>query len=320
MNIVTKHITKGNIMHDALFDPRIKLRHISCMIEVTRQGGVVAASQVLGLSQPAVSKSVAELEKLLGVKLFDRRGRKLELTREGDVFARHAIGAAASLREGIESIDSARARNSTVRIGVMSTVESSIMPRATAVFLRGPLACTVLLESGSSLQLLNMLRDGQLDFYAGRLADPILMEGLVFEKLFSDRVVFVVRPSHPLCKKVEITFQDLVGQTMILPPVNAIGRQIMDTVMIAGGIGAPKREIQTLSNEIGRNFTRDTNAVWAVAHSVVSQDLIDGKFCALPLDTSNSQGPVGIIKRSDDELTNSSIAMIEAIRHETRNF
>lgn len=303
-------------MRSSLFDPRIKLRHISCMIEVTRQGGVVAASNVLGMSQPAVSKSIADLEKILGTKLFDRSKRKLQLTREGEIFAQYAIGAAAALRDGIEKVDTARTRRNSVRIGAMSSVETTLIPRAMARFLRGPMACTVLVEGGSSLQLLNLLRDGQLDFYAGRLANPDIMEGFVFDRLYSDNVLFVVRPDHPLTTYKTVTYRDAIQHTMILPPRAAIGREIMDALMISGGVSKPKREIQTLSNEIGRNYTRETDAVWAIARSVVLQDLAKGRLISLPLDTSNSQGAVGIIRRAKDRLSVSSLAMIDAMREE----
>jgi len=299
-----------------LFDPKIKLRHISCMIEVTRQGGVAAAGSVLGMSQPAVSKSIAELERILAVKLYDRSGRALQLTREGEVFAQYAISAAAALREGIDKVDTARVRRNSVRIGAMSSVESTLIPRAVATFLRGPMACTVTIETGSASQLLNMLRDGQLDFYAGRLANPEHMEGLVFDKLYSDCVVFVVRDDHPLTRKSIISFGDIMQHTLILPPHNAIGRQIMDGLLIAAGGGKPVREIQTLSNEVGRNYTRDTDAVWAIAQSVVVEDIAAKRLAALPLDTSHSQGAVGIIRRSDDRLSVASSAMIKAIREE----
>lgn len=305
-------------MRQSLFDPRIKLRHISCMIEVARQGGVVPASRVLGMSQPAVSKSIAELEKILSTQLYDRSRRKLRLTREGEVFAQYAIGAAAALRDGIEKIDSARTKRNSVRIGAMSSVETTLMPRAVAQFLRGPTACNVLIENGSALELLNLLRDGQLDFYAGRLASPDLMDGFVFEKLYSDSVVFVVRPNHPLTNTSTVTFHDIIQHTMILPPRNAIGREIMDALMISGGVSKTKQEIQTLSNGIGRSYVQETDAVWAIARSVVLDDLAHGLLISLPLDTSNSQGAVGIIRRSDDRLSPACKAMIEAIRTEVQ--
>lgn len=301
-------------MRETLFDPRIKLRHLSCMIEVTRQGGVVAASRTLGMSQPAVSKSIAELEKLLGIQLFDRSGRKLQLTREGEIYAQHAIAAAAALREGYDSIDAERSGERVVRLGALPTVEVQVVPRAVAQFMRGPYACTVRIESGPTPHLLNMLRDGHLDFYVGRLASPEFMRGLVFEQLYSDSVVFAVRPSNPLLKKANLSYQDLTQETLLVPPPYAVIKQMVDTLFITGGMGKSLRQIETISNGFARTYTLENDAVWAISRSVVAQDLIDGTLVVLPLATEDIKGPVGITRRADGQLERSSEAMIAAVR------
>lgn len=301
-------------MQESLFDPRIKLRHISCMIEVTRQGGVVAASHTLGMSQPAVSKSIAELEKLLNVQLFDRSGRKLKLTREGEIYVQHATAAAAALREGYDSIDSTRSGQRMVRIGALPTVEVQVVPRAVAKFMDGPYACRLRVEVGPTPHLLNLLRDGKLDFYVGRLADPELMRGLIFEQLYSDSVVFAVRPTNPLLCKPDLSYQDLTHQTLLVPPPYAVIKQMVDTLFITGGIGKPPRQIETISNGFARTYALENDAVWAISRSVVAQDLIDGTFKALPLFTGDSKGPVGITRRVDDRLEGASEAMVNAVR------
>ena len=63
-----------------MIDPRIKLRHLVCFLEVARLKSVVNAAELLHISQPAVSKTIQELEQLLGANLFDRSKRKLFLT------------------------------------------------------------------------------------------------------------------------------------------------------------------------------------------------------------------------------------------------
>src|SRR5690554_4820858 len=95
-------------MASPLVDPRIKLRHLVSFIETDRQGGVAPAAAALGLTQPAVSKSLAELEDVLGVALFDRSKRKLVLTGFGEMFLRHANAAISALRQGIDSLAEAQ--------------------------------------------------------------------------------------------------------------------------------------------------------------------------------------------------------------------
>lgn len=301
-------------MASSLLDPRIKLRHVSCFLEVTRQGGVVAASQALGLSQPAVSKSIAELEELLETQLFDRSGRRLVLTRQGEIFGRHAMTAAAALREGVENLNSDKVSQTVVRIGALPTVEVEVVPRAVAMFAAGPLACRVHIESGPSGHLLAMLRDGKLDFSVGRLASPDVMKGLVFEHLYSEQLTFAVRPSHPLAKRAPLSVRDIEPYPVLLPPANAIIRPIVDSLFITAGVGKIKFEIETVSNSFARAYALENDAIWTISRSVVARDLEIGQLVALAVDTSATHGPVGITMRSDEQMSVTTAAMLDAVR------
>ncbi|MEC9197039.1 MAG: LysR family transcriptional regulator, partial [Pseudomonadota bacterium] len=73
-----------------MIDPQIRMRHIRCFLETARLGSLSAAADALHVSQPAASKTIKELEDILGVALFDRSGRRLTLTRAGSLFQRHA--------------------------------------------------------------------------------------------------------------------------------------------------------------------------------------------------------------------------------------
>ncbi|MFD1253425.1 HTH-type transcriptional regulator GbpR [Devosia equisanguinis] len=301
-------------MATSLLDPRIKLRHISCFLEVNRQRGVVPASQALGLSQPAVSKSIAELEDLLQTALFDRSGRKLVLTRQGEIFARHAMAAAAAIREGIESMDLNRSSHTVVRLGALPTVEVEVVPRAVERFMHTPFACRVHVESGPSGHMLAMLRDGNLDFIVGRLASPEVMNGLIFEHLYSEQLTFAVRPSHPLASKPTLSYRELEPYPMLLPPANAIIRPIVDSLFIAGGAGRFRYEIETVSNGFARAYALENDAIWTISRSVVAHDLEIGQLVALALDTSASHGPVGITMRSNEQLSVVTSALLDAVR------
>lgn len=301
-------------MMAGLLDARIKLRHISCLLEVARQGGVVAAGEVLGLSQPAVSKSISELEGVLGTPLFDRSRRKLLLTPGGELFVRHAMEAAAALRQGIDSLDPDRARGSVVRLGALPTVEVQVVPRAVSIFAASALACRVHVESGPSGHLLRLLRDGELDFIVGRLSSPEAMRGLVFEQLYSEQLTFAVRPEHPLARSRTISYRALERFAMLLPPPNAIIRPIVDSLFIAGGGGDFAQTIETVSNSFARAYTLDNDAVWIISRSVVATDLATGQLVALDVDTTATQGPVGITLRANEELGLATRALMDAVR------
>ena len=162
-------------------DPRIRLRHLTAFLETIRQGGVARAGAELGMTQPAVSKALAELEAIAGVALFDRSRRALALTGEGEVFARFAQASLATLGQGFDTLDAARNGASFVAFGALPSVTAEVVPRALLSFERSPLACRTLVESGPSPYLLGLLRRGAIAFVVGRLARPEAMEGLSFE-------------------------------------------------------------------------------------------------------------------------------------------
>jgi LysR family pca operon transcriptional activator len=304
---------------DALLDNRIKLRHVSCFLEVTRQGGVVPASKALGLSQPAVSKSLSELELVLGVSLFDRSGRKLTLTTDGEIFARHAVTAAAALRQGVASLHAARNGQQLVRLGALPTVEAEVVPRAVARFVAGPLACRVHVESGPSPHLLSLLRDGKLDFIVGRMASPDAMKALGFEHLYSEELTFAVRPNHPLATRKTLRYREIESFILLMPPRDAIIRPIVDAMFVAGGMGHSRLEIETVSNSFARAYTLENDAIWVISRSVVARDLELGQLVGLPLDTSASHGPVGITMRSGETPSVVVNAMLETVRAVVRD-
>ncbi|WP_404406499.1 pca operon transcription factor PcaQ [Pelagibacterium halotolerans] len=300
----------------SLIDPRIKLRHVACFLEINRQGGVVGAGAALGLSQPAVSKAVTELEDILGVALFDRSRRKLALTGFGEMFLRYATTSVAALREGIESVANAQTRAAVVRLGALPTVEVEVVPRAVLRFLQGPLACRVQVESGPSPHLLNLLRTGAIDFFIGRMPHTDVMTGLTFEHLYSEDLVLAARPGHPLAGTGELSLRAIERFPVLMPPPGAIIRPTVDALLVANSVGRLAQEIETVSNSFGRAYVLMSDAVWFISRSVVATDLEQGDLVALEMDMVASHGPVGITTRAGAELGVPTLAMIDAVRAE----
>jgi LysR family transcriptional regulator, pca operon transcriptional activator len=301
-------------MPASLIDPRVKLRHISCFLEVNRQGGVVPAGEVLGLSQPAVSKAIAELEEILGTALFDRSRRKLVLTDAGAIFMRHATAAVSALRQGLDRVGQGRGGQAAVRLGALPTVQAEIVPQAISLFGRTGFAARVTVDSGPSPYLLSRLRGGAIDFVVGRMPQPEVMAGLVFEHLYSEGLVVVVRPGHPLELAPPASLRAIEPYPVILPPEGAIIRPTVDTLLLAASVGRLAQEVESVSNSFGRAYTLATDAIWIISRSVVASDLKLGHLKALPFDMSASHGPVGIVTRAGDDLPVAGLAFIDGLR------
>ncbi len=273
------------------------------------------AAQALRVSQPAVTKTVRELEELLGVALFEREGRGIRTTRMGEVFLRHAGATMTALRQAVDavSLEAARA-GPPVRIGALPTVSARIMPHAMTRFLAEGTATPVKIVTGENAILLEQLRLGDLDLVVGRLAAPEKMTGLSFEHLYSERVVFVVRPGHPLLDPEADVFAGLSAYPMLMPTLNSVIRPIVEQFLIAQSASVSPTPIETVSDSFGRSYVRMSDAVWIISEGVVALDIDAGALAALPLDTADTRGPVGLTMRTETLPTPALTMMIAAIR------
>lgn len=283
-----------------LIDQRIKFRHLRAFVEVARRRSVTGAAQALHVSQPAVTKTIRELEETLGVGLFQRDGRGILITNQGEIFLRHAGTAVDSIRRGVDSL--ARAENGAgppIRVGALPTASARIMPEAIRMYLEENQAAAIKIVTGENAVLLDQLRLGELDLVVGRLAAPEKMTGFFFEHLYSERVVFVVRPGHPLLAPEAEVFSQLSSFPVLMPTRGSIIRPFVERFLITNAAPVGLREIETVSDSFGRAFTRSCDAIWAISEGVVAQDLVDGALIALPFDTTETQGPVGLTMRTD---------------------
>lgn len=278
---------------------RVKYRHLHTFVEVARQKSVVKAADGLNISQPAVTKTIRELEETLGVALFERDGRGIRITRPGEVFLRHAAASLTALRQGIDSVSQELLDNvPPVRIGALPTVSTRIMPRAMALFLEEQTRSRIKIVTGENAVLLEQLRVGDLDLVVGRLAAPEKMAGFSFEHLYSEQVLFVVRSGHPLLAGGSV-FGGLADYPVLMPTRGSIIRPFVEQFLIANGVASLPTQVETVSDAFGRAFVRQSDAIWIISSGVVAGDIADGMLAALPIDTSETRGPVGLTLRTD---------------------
>lgn len=296
-----------------IIDPRIKLRHLACFLEVARLKSVVNAADMLNISQPAASKTIQELEQLLGGALFDRSKRNLFLTPFGEVFYRYASTSLAALRQGI---DVARgAHDATiVRVGALPTVSARILPDAVMIFTETNSGVHTRVITGPNDHLLTLLRTGDVDFVIGRMAEPDAMVGLSFEHLYSEPVVMVVRRGHPLLVERGFHLARIENYQILMPPPDAVIRRHVDRMLLAHGITGLRDEVETVSDAFGRAYVRKSNAVWIISEGVVAEDVSQGQLALLPADTTETTGPVGLTSRTDTDSTLAAESLKQAVR------
>lgn len=288
------------IAHGEGLDPRIKLRHLNIFLEVVRLAGVGHAAASLGLTQPALSKTIAELEEILEVKLFDRSGRSLKLTSFGEVFHRYAVASLTALKQGLHSMARVQQEDKAAfTIGALPTVSARVLPHALLDFTARMPGFKPRIITGPNAYLLSQLRLGEVDFIIGRMAEPEMMRGFAFEHLYEEGIALVVRPDHPLLQIRPFQLSAITHYQLLMPPAGSIIRPTVQRYLTSHGLGPFLGEIETISDNLARTYVRISEAIWIISEGVVAEELAHGFLARLPVDTIATMGPVGLTTRTD---------------------
>jgi LysR family pca operon transcriptional activator len=245
---------------------RLKLRHLEVFVEVARLRSVGRAAAALALTQPAVSRTLRELEAVVQKPLLERAGRGIRLTPFGEMLLPHAGAALAAARAGVETLSGlAQPDAPPVRLGALPTVSTTLIPEAVARFRAAGVLARLAVTTGENRVLFADLRDGALDLVVGRLPAPELMLGLTFEPLFRDRVTLVVAAGHPLAGAATLRPEDVLDYPMLMPGPGSIIRPFAERLFIEQGLPVPRDAIETVSDSFGRAFTAQHRAIWVIS-------------------------------------------------------
>jgi LysR family pca operon transcriptional activator len=290
----------------------IGTRHLRTFLEVARLSSVGQAADALAISQPAVSKTLRELEERLGTLLFERVGRRVRLTEAGRLFQRHAGLSLIELERGVRAVRAPERHRRRIAVGVLPTVATRIMPQAALAYAAAVPGGSLSITTGPNWLLLSQLRAGTLELVVGRLAAPQEMKGLIFEQLYVEPVAAIVRPGHPL---VAAPAQGVAAFPLILPPPGAVIRPAVEQYFLTLGQEPPSALVETVSLAVGRGLVQASDAVWFISRGVVEQELDLGTLVALDLaGLPRAAGPVGLTRRAGTEPGAEVEPVMEAIR------
>jgi LysR family transcriptional regulator, pca operon transcriptional activator len=302
-------------MDNDFTNTRVKFRHLQCFLAVTQLGSVQRAADSLAITQPAVSKTIGELESILGVRLFERGRRGAAPTREGRLFAPHASACVASLREGVDLLLREQGEvPGSLSIGVLPTVATVLLPPALAAFRQQWPAVSLSVWTDSNAQLLERLKSGEVDLVVGRLSEPDAMHELSFEQIYREPLAVVVRREHPLTFETPLTPALLARFAIVVPPFGTLIRQSAESVLTAFGAHALTALVETLSVSLGRSLALRNDAVWFVPAGAVAHDIELGLLTALPMPFAGTDEPIGLMRRNDSARTPVEEALVDALR------
>ncbi|MDN78566.1 LysR family transcriptional regulator [Salmonella enterica] len=299
---------------NGLFSQRIRLRHLHTFVAVAQQGTLGRAAETLNLSQPALSKTLNELEQLTGTRLFERGRLGAQLTVPGEQFLTHAVKVLDALNTAGQALNRKEdASADVVRVGALPTAALGILPAAIGRFHQQQKSTSLQVATMNNTMLLAGLKSGEIDLGISRMSDPELMGGLNYELLFLESLKLVVRPGHPLLQET-ITLSRVMEWPVVVSPKGTVPRQNAEALLQSQGCKMPAGCIETLSASLSRQLTVDYDYVWFVPSGAVKEDLRQATLVSLPVPTQSAGEPIGILTRVDIPLSTGAQMLIAAIR------
>jgi DNA-binding transcriptional LysR family regulator len=246
---------------------RLRLRHLQLLLSLAETGNLSQSATALNTTQPALSKWLKELEKDVGLPLFERHARGLRPTGPGEALIEHARRIEAHLDTARDDMQALREGGSgLVSIGTSGVAAADTVPLAVSRLLaRMPRAQVRLVESTMN-QLMPQLARGELDIVVGRSGEQYEDAQLQSETLYTELIDFVARPNHPLTQKAMLEWDDVLAYSWVVWPQGTPVRNALETALAAAGRTLPTHCVESNSSVLNLTLLNNTDLLGVASH------------------------------------------------------
>lgn len=250
---------------------RIKLQHLHVLMTVVQASSMKKAAALLNTSQPAISRMIADLEQILGVRLLDRDTYGVAPTEYGRAMLKHGVAAFDELKQGVKAIELlAEPGTGEVRIGssafVAENLISAVIKRLSR---RYPRIVFHLITADETDALYRELSERNVDLVIARRVGPFRDEKLAFEFLYDLAFVVVAGARNQWVRRRRIALAELLNESWVLPPPEGgLGPAYLE-VFRASGLDYPQTTVFTGSAGVRLNLVASEHFLTVVPMSVV---------------------------------------------------
>jgi DNA-binding transcriptional LysR family regulator len=248
---------------------------------VAEHGGFTAAARALGVSQPAISRAVRDLERSVGFELLERAPKGIRLTRAGESFllnAREVIGALRSAEESVVALGGLG--HGRLHLGASTTIATYVLPVFIGKFLEQHPAVDVRLDSAHTRGIAQMLLDYHLDIAITEA--PVSHEKIQSRRWRTDHLVAVASPKHPLAARKRIPPSALAIELLLLRERESGTRAIVLAGLAAAGV-IPGRTMEIDGPEAIKQIAAAGRGIAIVSKYTVVEQLELGRLVALDI-------------------------------------
>jgi DNA-binding transcriptional LysR family regulator len=303
-------------MKDEIVSRRVKLRQLNVLLSVMQWGSMARAADHLSVSQPVVSKTIAELESLLGVSLLNRTSQGVEPTIYGTALARRSTAIFNDLRTSIGELEAlADPSGGELRIGTTEPMAAGLVSRIVSeLLLNHPRVRLHVILGDPPLLQERELRDREIDLMIGRLPNDIAADHTQLEVLLWERAFVVAGIKHRLAHRRKIKLNDLMAESWCLPPPQSFPGSLIARAFQAGGLGLPRTSVSVHSIQMQNALLATGRFITILPETMMHTSAQRLGIKALPVAFPIERTPVAIVTLKDREIPPVGRLFIERAR------
>ena len=293
----------------------LKPRHLQLLVAVDEYRSLAKVAGAIHITQPAVSKSLAEIERLLEVPLFERGPRGLTPTVYGECVVRHARGLLSGFRRAQDELLALRSGGSgTVTVAMLPTATTRLVPRAVLRLKERTPGSTVILREGTVGDMLAELRGERVDLIVGALPRDIREPGLQSLILLEeDPVVCVAGRHHPLAGQARLEWAALAQYPWIFPPESTAVRLPLQDWLEQQGLPLPVDRVESVSLTANLTLLQESLSIAFLSRNNAEHLSAQGLIAMLPLELRDLSGPVGALWLRNKPMTPAMRGLLDAL-------
>jgi DNA-binding transcriptional LysR family regulator len=275
---------------------RLTLRNLQIFVRVVELGNMGKAAERLAISQPSVSRAIAEIERAVGVPLLDRTAQGVDTTIFGRALLKRGVQAFDELRQGIADIESlADPTTGEVRVGCPEVIACGLLlPVLVNFSCQQPGIVVRVFPANDMSRQFDLLKDRSIDLLIGGLGSLVLGNDLVSEVLFRDRPFIVSGASNRLVCRRKIELGDVIDEAWLLPPESIFTSLLAEAFHLKDMI-PPMPVVRTFSAYQRLKLLATGSFVSAESGCLLRFNMDRFSLRVLPVDMTVRTSPIAIV-------------------------
>ena len=294
----------------------MKLHHFEEVVAIAERGSMRAAARHLQIAQPALTRSLAVLERELGAPLFERRARGVVATPLGEAFVARARSILTEIRRTREEVEQLRgAGTGTVTVGLSIAAHLALLPPSLRPFRARYPDIRLHIIEGFYPTLEERLRDGTVDFYIGPDGGAQPVPQLSREVLFHNRRIVLCRAGHPLAAATSL--RELVGQDWVTTSITADAGDEINAFFARHGLPSPRLAVRSQSALTLLTCLANSDLLAMVPAQWERFEMTGKALITIKVEEELTAPPLVLIRRSDLPLTPAALHLLDLMRRAT---